>query len=340
MNVLRVFFWRSLPMPLLNAMKRIRAARAMRVVRRFATAQARGQARCDDAIELLLRYVPTEPQILFRDGDMRLCLNLAALRQFPNRMIRASIRDGLQRARREVSRAGRTSVACLDLQPFGKEASQAAAARALDADGIDRCLDAIRHYRSAARSLAVTNVSESRRLPEYDVGLHPALVRYGNTEARVVQNVIEDPKGLRASLVSILPYLNSERRMYAPSRASNHFAADDPEWNLRRLMTESGFYVGNDPVRAWEALENWAARYLATLRSSHLVWHNEHFPYFLRSQCALAGQSGTLPDYVNLPSAARIYEQLRGKHVLFLSPLAHLAEAQAASGRLRQLYRD
>jgi hypothetical protein len=126
--------------------------------------------------------------------------------------------------------------------------------------------------------------------------------------------------------------------MYAPKDGAGYLGGHDFGWNLRRLMTNAGFYVVRDRDRAYGALTEWAERYAAALKNSFLVWHNNFYPYYLKIELALWLKHHVLPNYVRSPNIFGIYDVMREREVIFMSPLAHLARKQAESGRLRKLY--
>lgn len=291
-------------------------------------------------MDVLLRWLPGEAAGLCFVDNLQLAINLASLPPLRGRGLARRIGGLVRSAQRLSTGAGKRLVACVDLRPLSGDFS-ASGADSIDLDMLDRCLDAVVCYRSLTRALPKVRLSShSSALAEYDVDAHPALLRFGNVELRVLQNYLNNREALRTACRALTAHLDDERTIYAPARATSYLTADDPDWNLRRLMTNAGFYMPRDPDLAWDALENWVRRYFHALEMGHLAWHNEHARYFLKVQCLMARRTGFVPQFVRPPDPFRIYSQLSGKRVLFLSPLAHLAQEQASTGRLRRLYKS
>jgi len=207
---------------------------------------------------------------------------------------------------------------------------------------IDNILKAVTEYQRTKSLLLKTAHSPDRRhgagYPGYDTLNHQTLLRYGNVELRAAENFLIRRDEQLAALEQLLPHLEDEERIYSPSRASGYLVADDCEWNLRRLMTNAGFYVENNIESALKCLEEWSTRYLRALRNAHLVWHNNFLPYFLKIELSNYQTHKVTPEYVSAPNIFQIYNTFELNEVVFVSPLSELIQQQADTGRLFRLY--
>jgi hypothetical protein len=290
---------------------------------------------------MVLRMLPDKNERLLQGEESALMLNAAALRTLSEPEIRKAVRSTFDDASTIASNAGKRLVPTIDFRAFTKDMLPLLPNRELGDDTIRTLLSIIAAYRARWRLTRGNEIwREGPQYPQYDIQEHPALARYGNVELRVVENFLLAPDDLRSAIGKIAGKLSSEPEMYATSNASGNLMHDDPDWNIRRLMTNAGFYMGSEPDRAWESLEDWARRYISAVCNSHLSWSNTKSLFFQRTQRALNEKSRFVPKYVESPGVRRIYDNIKGREVLFVSPLAHIVNEQASSGRLWKLYKD
>jgi hypothetical protein len=293
-------------------------------------------------MELKLDFCAGSNEPLLDGPECSLILNVWGHLEYRGPELERRVKGTIKAAQARAERAGQLLTASLDLWSLNNSILTRMPEFDIDYTAIDATRATIAIYRREIRKRKVVPMSLPRknRKQQYDVHIHPSLVRYGNVELRVIQNFLLDPARQRAELDSLTGLMDREEAMYAPSRAASYLDGDDFDWNLRRLMTNAGFYASTASGTAGKALEKWAEAYVSALGDSHLVWHNDFSPYYLKIQRALWLRSGKMPTYVAAPNVFTIYDNIRGRAVLFLSPLAHLVRAQVDSGRLWNLYLD
>ena len=293
------------------------------------------------AITMALRFFPDTTPRLIPEGNRALMLNAGAFTNPALQAIRNNIRRAFEEAETIAKDSGRKLVPTIDFRAFANDFSQQLSEGHLEDGTIQHLLNIVGAYRGQWKTAGGKETwRDGPQFPEYDVRHHSALLRYGNVELRVIQDYLLSSENLRTLTERVAQKWGSEPEMYALNAASGVLAHDDPDWNIRRLMTNAGFYVGSDPNRAWDCLEDWVSRYISAICNSHLVWANTKALFFPRIQRSLYKTRAFVPRYVQLPSVRRIYETMKDKDVLFVSPMAHIVNEQAASGHIWRLYKD
>ena len=304
----------------------------------------------DFQAEFLLRVLDGCPEKVVWTGERQASFNVAAFPETGGRKLAACVSESFDTAVAVAKRRGLQPAVCLDYLPLSDDLSAAMHGASYTRGRLDAMLEAITRIQGEAKRRNLPKYSntrdpETRRLlrqthEHYDVRKHASAIRYGLVELRVLQNYLMDRSAQKDALRAVCRMLDDSARMYAPAEARDHLAADDLQWNLRRLMTNAGFYCRADPEGAWAALEDWAERYLAALRTSNLIVCNVAVLHFLQVQRQLAHKDGYVPVYVRRPDTAEIYRNIAGKNVLFVTPMNHLVDAQISTRRLWSLYRD
>jgi hypothetical protein len=284
------------------------------------------------------RLLMRERERLVKDASGIIWFNVAAFRSMPLRQMRLAVSESFDRAREFAKHSGGTLIASAEFKACTDDLIEHISHPELGDEALKGILNILTEYRWQGRSAPGKPPPATGRYPDYNIEDHPSLLRYGIVELRVIENYLLDPSAQRAAIERIVRYSDDEEKMYAPSNAARYLTADDAEWNLRRLMTNAGFYVGPDARSAWQIFCNWADAYIAGLRSSHLAWHNGASYYFIRPQRALHERFGLVPRYLRAPDVRKIYANLKGRDVLFVSPMAHIVREQVTSGRLWKLY--
>ncbi|MGD0191538.1 MAG: hypothetical protein ABSD74_12425 [Rhizomicrobium sp.] len=293
------------------------------------------------AMTLALRVLPDNTEQLFQDPCDALIFNAATLRNNSQQDIRKAVRRVFEAAGGMASDAGRRLVPTVDFRAFSNDLLRVLPDQEFGDEALTSLLFVISTYRARWRAARGNEVwRDGPSFPEYDIAQHPALMRYGNVELRVIEDFLKAPDNLRAAVEKITTKWSSETEMYAPANTSGTLIHDDPDWNLRRLMTNAGFYIGSEPDRAWEILNEWATGYISAICNSNLSWQNTKSLFFPKVQRALYQLSGYVPAYVESPSVRKLYNSIAGKDVLFVSPLAHIVNEQASTGHIWKLYRN
>ncbi|HEY1613340.1 MAG TPA: hypothetical protein VGF97_06560 [Rhizomicrobium sp.] len=289
---------------------------------------------------MVLRMLPEENRVLIQDSKRTLLFNVAAFRETPEHEVRKAVRSSFVDAATMVSNEKRSLVTTVDFKAFTVDMINNISNPDLGNATIGAFLGAIAEYRSQNSALHGKDVwRDAPPFEDYDMTAQPAAVRYGNVELRVIENYLLEPENLRAALENIVEKLGDEGAMYANVKMTAKLTHDDPDFNVRRLMTNAGFYVGQQRDKAWQVLDDWAKRYIAAMCESNLIWQNSHAFHYLKIQRALYEQNGAVPAYVEKPNRHSIYENIAGREVLFVSPLAHIVNHQFSSGNMEKLYK-
>jgi hypothetical protein len=292
-------------------------------------------------LKMILRMLPGQDERLMRDSEQLVMFNMATFRKLPRSKQRESVQASLDIAGKLASEANRTLSPNMDFRAFTQDMIASLSAPGMGDKAVQRLISAISSYRLLCSGLKVKeDWRGSPEFPEYNIDRFPTVSRYGNVELRVIENFLLDPDGLKQALQDVVEKCSDEAEMYELVKRSAKLEHDEPDFNLRRLMTNAGFYVGSEPEFAWEVLSDWAERYISALRNSTLAWHNSHAFHYLRIQTALHEKYGTVPQYVERPSRQQIYGGMAGKEILFVSPLSHIVNDQISSGRIGMLYKN
>ena len=294
-------------------------------------------------MELVLRaLMDNESRVMAGAGNVR-WINAMRFNDLPMRKIRDIMHGIFQETKRDAEITGDVLLPNSNLETLSDDVINMLPDPRYDYGAIDYLLKAITEFlRNSGRLARNSGVAPQRRpnagYAVYDPNKHGTLLRYGVVELRVLENFLLDRDGQLSALEQLMPHLQDEERMYAPSRASGFLESDDYEWNLKRLMTNAGFYVESEIGSAWQTLEEWAERYLQAIRNANLVWHNGCLPYYLKIELNTYRSQTITPSYVNTPSIFQIYDAFQGNEVLIVTPLAELVRQQIESGRIRRLY--
>lgn len=290
---------------------------------------------------MVQRMLPDKEERLLRDSEQTLTFNVSAFRDLSERELRKAVHRTFADAKAIASDAGTKLAPTVDFRAFTNDMVGLLSKPEFGDAAIAPLLFVINEYWKRWRADDGTDIwRDAPEYPQYDISLHRSLYRYGNVELRVVEDYLLAPDDLRATMEKITEKCSSEEEMYRNASRSGTFINDDSDWNLRRLITNAGFYVGRDPDRAWETLKEWLDHYISALCNAHLAWSNTKAYYFLRIQRALNEKNGFVPRYVEALNTRKIYNNIVGKEILFVSPLAHIVNEQISSGHVWKLYRD
>ena len=162
--------------------------------------------------------------------------------------------------------------------------------------------------------------------------------RYGNVELSVLESWIRDSQELYAQQREIISNLEDEEYMYASAQRSYFLSASDVNFNLRRLMTNAGFYA---PLQQEdESLQVWCDLYYRAIKNSRMLFpYMAVLPNFLVVQDKILAEGGEI-SYAGFPSHAAFYALLEGKDVLLVTPFASQINQLYADGRMFDLYAD
>lgn len=274
-------------------------------------------------------------EILTRSGPDVIDIDLGPVLWLKARHAREALKDAVQQAEALAAEQGRGLCVLKHDNTLNTQFEAQMLDPRFDGPGIERLRQTIFYGRSAARELPT--------LRRPGIPFDPAArvrLRYGNVELRVVENFLTRRDDLFAALDRVMGDGKDDEAMFADGDRTSHLATDDPDWNLRRLMTNAGFYASHDPQRARQDLDNWCRRYLAALQKAPLIGRPEVRLMTYGIQRALAQTGETLlsegPGWEKL----ELYDHMAGREVLMVSPMADLVNAQAERGAFQNLFTD
>jgi len=166
--------------------------------------------------------------------------------------------------------------------------------------------------------------------------------RYWNVELRVIDSYLRNQSKIGVKLAEIQHHLADENYMYQGSGSVHWLSAADVNFNLRRLMTNAGFYLSDNPAETdGEALCFWAKKYLDALAGTHFLFpYPTCYPNFFVPQDHLFRQQGVIKDYVAFPEPEKFYATLKGHDILLMTPFYNEVNGLYSSKRLFNLYTD
>jgi hypothetical protein len=122
--------------------------------------------------------------------------------------------------------------------------------------------------------------------------------RYGNVELRVLENWLQDREGLLVEYRKVMEQRSDEDYMYCDQASRHWLSSDDKNYNLRKLMTNAGFYPGL--VDGEEDLNCWAEEFLAALAASKSLFsYPMAYPFYFATHGHLFAKYGVIADYIN-----------------------------------------
>ncbi|MDD5274978.1 MAG: hypothetical protein PHR16_02725 [Methylovulum sp.] len=166
--------------------------------------------------------------------------------------------------------------------------------------------------------------------------------RYGNVELRAIDSYLRNQPKIGVELAKIVDHLADENYMYQGSDGVHWLSAADVNFNLRRLMTNAGFYLPDSPAKLGsEALCFWAREYLDALADTHFLFpYPSCYPNFFVPQDHLFKQQGVIKDYVAFPEPEKFYALLENQNILLMTPFHQEINGLYTSKRLFNLYAD
>lgn len=161
-------------------------------------------------------------------------------------------------------------------------------------------------------------------------------VRPGIVELRALKSFVDEPEPTRLHLQHIMARIHDEPFMYCPPERPM-WQRGDTSFNLRRLMTNAGFYT--DEPHAWESFSTWSSAYWQALAEGTILHHNNAFWYLPGILDAIYRHKQKIPEYRLCPDLSEFYSSLAHRNLLFVTPFAEAIHQQMTSGNIRHLYR-
>jgi hypothetical protein len=290
----------------------------------------------DDFVEWTLGLRPESKERLLRDANnARLRLNVTAFSELDSSSIRGAIMDAIRDAH---LLAGDCSLrADADPQRISESLSKEIGHPNLDLTQIDQIREVIACFTVLSQPFKSTS-REPAPYPLFDLEKQRNVVRYGNVELAALESYLRDPDKLLAALEAVVAVQTDETAMYAKPVRKHYLATEDYAWNIRKLMTNAGFYAQPDVSAAWSALVDWAERYLSAMRYSYLAAYAGALPFSFAIMRMVWERFGEELGTVRNPTAFEVYPALEGQDVVFMSPLAEQVARQVESGNISRLF--
>ncbi len=161
--------------------------------------------------------------------------------------------------------------------------------------------------------------------------------RYGNVELRVIDNWISSPQDVYEIERKISRFIGSEEYMYSDAKREHWLSSSDIDFNIRKLMTNAGFYASEEDDGSIEA---WCNAYYNALKNSTALfpYPNAYPNFFTIQDKLLSGQKYI--KYDAFPTVKQFYEMLEGENILFVTPFASSINELYTSGRIFNLYKN
>jgi hypothetical protein len=291
---------------------------------------------CASVVELTLGLDLNSIAHLFRDPHTNgLVLNVGAFDEADPASLRLAIDDVVKEARQI---AGDRDLG-VDMNPerFMGHFSKAIDSPRLDVTSLDRIRYVLAHFTVRANDFKIRR-NQPPPYPSFNLGLQRNVARYGNVELAVLESYLRDPSRLFISMTNVVKLIDNESAMYAPGFRAHHLDSSDYDWNLRRMMTNAGFYTQRDVNSAWTSLVDWAECYLSAMRNNYLAAYSGALPFALGTMRIIWERYGERARHVQHPNAFEVYPVLEGQNIMFMSPMAELVSDQVDSGRIGRLF--
>jgi hypothetical protein len=131
---------------------------------------------------------------------------------------------------------------------------------------------------------------------------------------------------------------------YMYSRSStlgNWLTSKHTNYNIRRLMTNAGFYSSGDMNSFLSDFNNWGDLYLSALKqSNNLFLYPGAYPNYLMIERNIFSTTGIITDYKTFPSPTVFYRLLEGHDICFVTPFNKQIEELYNSRDILHLYKD
>lgn len=198
----------------------------------------------------------------------------------------------------------------------------------------------VRYYRESGREIIKTLGLEGRNAlgaTEVFEWQNMLYSRYGIVELRAAYTYLYEPE-LNKVVYELDDLILIDSLMYKGAfNKGNWLSPRDSSYNLRRLMTNAGFYHTRDLIHEFKS---WSICYIEALNSSgaYFVCPNA-YPNFLILETQLDEESLTTP-YVKFPPPQAFFNSLRSKSVLFLTPFSEQINDHYKNNNFINLYKD
>jgi hypothetical protein len=168
----------------------------------------------------------------------------------------------------------------------------------------------------------------------------PFFLRLGIVELRVLEAYIQNRDVLFSSLKKVMDNHLSSEYMKSLAQNTSYLFQDDLEWNIRRLMTNAGFYSDGSYQNAVQNLDIWCNTYLRAVDLGDAEFRVPGLFYQgLYTYQRRAGLSGSDIPFTKI-SVRGWYEQLENQVIVFVTPFAKQISQIFGSEHMPNLYED
>ncbi len=160
---------------------------------------------------------------------------------------------------------------------------------------------------------------------------------YGIVELRVLENYLFTNESIVYALSEIVDF--TEEKMYSESALRPHWlSTNDIQFNIKKLMTNAGFYFGSSPL---DDLNLWCSEYFDSLILSDCLFPAPGcYPNFFKIEARIYNKYKQVKQYGRFPSPAEYYQKIKGKKVLFMTPFSEEVNLLFSSRKIFNLYTD
>lgn len=169
------------------------------------------------------------------------------------------------------------------------------------------------------------------------------IFRFGNVELRVLHCFLfYSFSELRHAFNKVFKNRENESYLYSTeSKRDNWLSSDDIEFNIKRLITNAGFYLSDDIDESWSCFIYFCNSYLdAICNSTHLLSQSEFYPYFFRSSNSIKNNFKKEIKIMQPPNHHEFYNEIDEKKVLFLTPFDNEVNDIYHSGNIYKLFKN
>lgn len=161
--------------------------------------------------------------------------------------------------------------------------------------------------------------------------------RYGIVELRAAYTYLNEPELNKVSH-ELDASIHVDSFMYErSSNSGNWLSPKDSGYNLRRLITNAGFYYTKDLMNEFKS---WSKCYIDALNSSdgYFVCPNA-YPNFLILEAQL-GKAALNTPYIKFPSPQVFFNSIKSKSILFLTPFSEQINDLYQNNNFINLYKN
>jgi hypothetical protein len=171
-------------------------------------------------------------------------------------------------------------------------------------------------------------------------GTPKMFVRFGNVEITVLDNYLFHKEELMTEMGNIISNINNDQYMFSGKKGSDWLSnSEDINYNLRKLITNAGFYVDSSLDYKY-ILEEWCVNYLEGIVNSEALFNYvSAIPFFYKIQDYIYNIMKRRIYYYNYCEKLEdFYELFAGKNIIFVTPHSSKIQELYDSKKIFDLY--